>query len=63
LRARNDFDNGAEARDGDTDDPLVPVWRPVGAIVTAILLATLVWALPPVTPSEIYWPDRIVRIC
>ena len=31
--------------------------------MTAVLLAALVWALPPVTPSEIYWPERIVRIC
>jgi hypothetical protein len=31
--------------------------------MSALVLATLVWMLPPVTPAEIYWPDKIVRIC
>jgi hypothetical protein len=31
--------------------------------MTVITLAAILWALPPVTPREIYWPERIVRMC
>ena len=31
--------------------------------MTTMLLVAAVWILPPVSPAEIYWPERIVRIC